>query len=169
MKQARKPSQVQSKIKNQESKITLLGSCGRDWPTKVAQVLHTVSVAEKKPLGLVEIAVLTGHKMSKLHAEWYADPSLTDVISFDLSTAGEIAGQIFVCQEVARQEARKRGHAVQEELLLYVLHGLLHLCGYDDTTPAAYRRMHRREDELLAQMALKVRFFEDKTEQFCRK
>ncbi len=39
-------------------------------------------------------------------------------------------------------------------MLLYAVHGLLHLCGYDDRTPAGFRRMHRKEDDLLARLGV---------------
>lgn len=52
------------------------------------------------------------------------------------------------------QDRELRSDASRAELALYVAHGCLHLAGYDDHTPAAFRRMHAREDQLLAQLGL---------------
>jgi probable rRNA maturation factor len=54
-----------------------------------------------------------------------------------------------LCADESRRRAEECGHGVREELLLYAVHSLLHVQGYDDITPAKARRMHRREDELL--------------------
>ena len=55
---------------------------------------------------------------------------------------------------VARRQATQRGHDVRLELLLYALHGLLHLLGEDDRTDADFRRMHEKENELLRALGL---------------
>lgn len=88
--------------------------------------------------------------MARLHADHSGDPTPTDVLTFDLgcdSRRGHIDGEIIVCADVAYAAARRRGALA--ELVLYVVHGVLHLAGHDDHADAAYRRMHRREDEIL--------------------
>ena len=54
----------------------------------------------------------------------------------------------------AQAAAQRLNLKVADELLLYALHGILHLCGYDDRTPADYRRMHRLEDRILTQLGI---------------
>ena len=56
--------------------------------------------------------------------------------------------------EVAQAQARERGHDVQTELALYAIHGLLHLCGYDDKKPEAAAAMRRRERHYLGELGL---------------
>jgi probable rRNA maturation factor len=56
--------------------------------------------------------------------------------------------------EVARAQAAARGHDVQAELALYVIHGLLHLCGHDDKTADAAAEMRRRERHYLKGLGL---------------
>lgn len=79
----------------------------------------------------------------------------TDVLAFDLGCArrqGWLDGEIVLCADIARREAARRGGALaaaRAELALYLVHGLLHLAGYDDHTPRGFQRMHQREDELL--------------------
>jgi probable rRNA maturation factor len=73
------------------------------------------------------------------------------VRSFDLTGPGDagLVAQIIVCADVAVRESRRGGHSAQRELLLYAVHGLLHLTGYDDTTPPKAARMRARQEELL--------------------
>lgn len=80
----------------------------------------------------------------------------TDVLSFPLSDpkAKKLAGELVIGAEVARAQAAERGHDVQVELALYVIHGLLHLCGYDDGSDAGAKEMRERERHYLAELGL---------------
>ena len=86
--------------------------------------------------------------------------SATDVLAFDLGTDRRrryIEGEVVVCTDVARRRAAFRNRSLQAaraELALYLVHGILHLAGYDDRTRAGFRRMHAREDLLLCQLGL---------------
>ena len=70
------------------------------------------------------------------------DPTETDVITFPY-------GEILVCPAVAHDRARQLKLKPDHELLLYALHGLLHLAGYDDTKPKLAREMHTAQGKLL--------------------
>ena len=80
--------------------------------------------------------------MIRVHGDFFGDPTETDVITFPY-------GEILVCPAVARERATEFGHDVEHEILLYALHGLLHLAGYDDTTPTLARAMTRAQSRLL--------------------
>ena len=75
----------------------------------------------------------------------------TDIITFDYTDPGQqqLLGELLVCPAVAIQQARDYGTTWEEEVLRYLLHGILHLRGYDDRTPATRRVMKREEDRLL--------------------
>jgi len=91
-------------------------------------------------------------EMRRQNARWKRDTRCTDVLSFDLRSRrrrGEVDGQLILCEAVARREARARGHDWRAELVLYAVHGCLHLCGHDDRRPADAARMHRLEDRIL--------------------
>jgi probable rRNA maturation factor len=95
--------------------------------------------------------------MSRLHKEYLDDPSPTDVLTFELdhSPAGKpLAGEIVICSTIARARAKSLGHPVCHELLLYAIHGLLHLCGFDDRTAGAFAAMHAKEDEILTRLGI---------------
>ena len=88
--------------------------------------------------------------MGALHAAFLDDPSPTDVITFDGDPLLGSAGEICVCADVAHAYAAKHSQDFATELTLYVVHGYLHLAGYDDTTVAAQRKMRQGEKSALA-------------------
>jgi len=108
----------------------------------------------------LSVVVVDDDRMATLHARYSGETGTTDVLTFDLRDepfdgspeAGltpPVEGELVLCLDEARRRAAERGHPVDKELLLYAVHGLLHLVGYDDHDPEDRRRMHAREDELL--------------------
>ena len=81
--------------------------------------------------------------MRRMNREYLGHDHVTDVITFD-------HGEIIVCPSVAARNAGIYGNTVGKELSLYVVHGILHLAGYDDHTPRDIQRMREKEQELLA-------------------
>ena len=105
--------------------------------------------------GEVRVRLLDDSAMSSAHAQHLGDPTVTDVITFDL-TAGAAAASgapldvdLMVCIDEARRQAMARGLVLEHELLLYIVHGVLHCLGYDDSNELEAARMHAREDEIL--------------------
>jgi probable rRNA maturation factor len=99
----------------------------------------------------VTIAVANDKMIQALHRKFFGLAKTTDVISFDLSESLEKSKffDIIINVQQARRQADKRGHTVQAETALYLVHGLLHQFGFDDATEAQAWRMHQREDEIL--------------------
>jgi probable rRNA maturation factor len=104
-------------------------------------------------IGLAFVDNPTIHALNKRYLD-HDEP--TDVLSFPLgaSGGGRLAGEVVIGVEVAQAEAARRGHDVQAELALYVIHGLLHLCGYDDREPADAAIMRARERQYLRVLGL---------------
>ena len=78
----------------------------------------------------------------------------TDVITFDYSehatrNTQHLHGEVFICVAVAVTQAREFDTTWQSEVARYVIHALLHLCGYDDLNPKARREMKRHENRLV--------------------
>lgn len=95
--------------------------------------------------------------MAVLNKQFLHQSGPTDVLSFELDhdSRGRVTcGEIIICHAIARQQARALGHPIAHELLLYALHGLLHLCGFDDRTDPAFTAMHAKEDEILARLGV---------------
>ncbi|MGA2584837.1 MAG: rRNA maturation RNase YbeY [Tepidisphaeraceae bacterium] len=108
-------------------------------------------------LSHLSIALVGSARMRRLHKVFLADGTLTDVLTFPLefdARGQTLGGEIVICPAVALQQARHRRTPVRNELLLYALHGMLHLCGFDDKTLAGFEKMHVKEDEILTQLGV---------------
>jgi probable rRNA maturation factor len=90
----------------------------------------------------VEASIVSPKTMSRVHVDFMGIEGPTDVITFPY-------GEILVCAEIARENAPHYGHTLDDELALYIIHGLLHLNGFDDLSAAPARRMHARQAKIL--------------------
>lgn len=106
--------------------------------------------------GTINLLIVNDERMAELHMTFSGVEGTTDVLTFDLrdDPAAAVEGDLVICLDTARREAQARGHDTRLEALLYALHGVLHLLGYDDHAPAARAKMHRAEDHLLGQVGL---------------
>ncbi len=101
------------------------------------------------PAGELSIVFLTDDALARLHADFLGDPSPTDVITFEGDAGAGLAGEICVSVDTAAAYARAHHGDFSNELALYVVHGWLHLAGYDDLQPAKKRAMRRAEARAL--------------------
>ncbi len=106
--------------------------------------------------GFWTVRLLASADMADLHLRMLNIPGPTDVLTFDYcggeAACGRIELDTAVCLDVAQREAAERGHWVGHELLLYMVHSLLHVRGYNDMDVPQARCMHRREDEILTEL-----------------
>jgi probable rRNA maturation factor len=124
---------------------------------QVLQVIRRVIKEEGRSAKSLSIVLTDNRHMRDLNREYLGHDTLTDVISFpleDLDWPGGSAncglnGEIIASAELAAQQAQATNTDPRGELMLYIVHGLLHLMGYDDRNPDVARRMHAREDALL--------------------
>ncbi len=93
----------------------------------------------------LEISLLSDAAMSEVHAEFFQDPSPTDVITFP-------HGEILLGVETIAENARRFSEDYARELRRCLLHGVLHLHGYEDGTRALRRAMFARQERLLQQL-----------------
>lgn len=110
-----------------------------------------------RPELAASIVFVTDRALARMHARHLGDASFTDVITFDLSD--EVGGpllELYASAERARSVARRRSVASRRELLLYVVHGVLHLCGFDDHSRADRARMRRAETAVLSRLGFAV-------------
>ena len=109
------------------------------------RIVRRALAAEGVDRAEISILVVDDRRISRLHGEWFGDPSPTDVITFPLSAPGPgaLEGDIVVSAETARRRGREFGWTPTEELAYYVIHGLLHLTGHDDTSPGTRRARER--------------------------
>ena len=89
-------------------------------------------------------------EMARINQQFLQHEGSTDVITFDHgSSAGQLHGEIFICIADAVKQAREFKTTWQSELVRYVIHGLLHLRGFDDLRPDKRREMKREENRLV--------------------
>ena len=133
--------------------IALANSSGRRVEmARLTGLLQRAAKAQGINGGLWQISLVNDRAMAALHQRTMDLPTTTDVLTFDLRDRGDqgpLDLDTVICADVARRQAAERGHALLHEILLYAVHSLLHVCGYDDLAPAAAAKMHAREDELL--------------------
>ncbi len=117
---------------------------------------RAVLEGEGEPDHEISLAFVDNATIHRLNQQFLQHDEPTDVLSFPLSEPGarRLAGELVIGAEVALAQAQERGHDVQAELALYVIHGLLHLCGHDDTTAEAAARMRQRERHYLGELGL---------------
>ncbi|CAM3079729.1 rRNA maturation RNase YbeY [Rariglobus hedericola] len=97
------------------------------------------------PDGELSLAFLTDAKLAKLHDDFLDDPTTTDVITFEGEPGFGVAGEICVSADTAGTYSKTNDRDFSEELTLYIVHGWLHLAGYDDLEPAKKRKMRAAE------------------------
>lgn len=101
------------------------------------------AVTESPLVGLkhIEVSVVSGPELSEVHGKFLDDPTATDVITFD-------HGEIIVSADMAKEKASGFGHSTEVELLLYVIHGLLHLGGYNDKSDREFEEMSAIQERI---------------------
>ena len=93
----------------------------------------------------VSVVFISDRRMSELHRRFMQIAGPTDVITFQ-------HGEIFISVETAQRQARAHATSFAYELRLYLVHGLLHLHGFDDLEEEAGQRMRRCQDAILAKL-----------------
>ena len=134
-----------------------IGNTQKDFPIKKRLICQLVrSVLEFLEVECKEISIyfVTRKKISALHERFFQDPSPTDCISFPLDD--EHLGEVFVCPSVAIAYAKEKRLDPFEETILYIVHGILHLIGYDDLTPADKKIMRRMEKKCMERIRSKL-------------
>jgi probable rRNA maturation factor len=112
----------------------------------IQAIVRDAGIAEAK----IGIALVDDPTIAKLHQQFLDDPEPTDVLSFVLDRSGQsLEGEVVASADTARACAPKYKSTPEDELLLYVIHGTLHLVGYDDVTPRQRAVMRKKETEYL--------------------
>lgn len=106
----------------------------------------------------ISLAVVEDVAMARLNWKYLRHRGPTDVLSFVLDESeSALDGEVVVCAETAIRTAPKYGWSAHDELLLYVIHGTLHLVGHDDATDALRATMQRQEAALLQKLGIDLR------------
>jgi probable rRNA maturation factor len=110
-------------------------------------VQHSLQLQQRqrtdlRKLSEVFIWLISDRRMALLHRKFLGKSGPTDVLTFQ-------HGEIFISVETARRHARAFGNSVLRELKLYIVHGLLHLHGFEDQTPSEAHKMKAAQERIL--------------------
>lgn len=139
-------------IYNRQSSLKI---CAR----QAKKIIKAVLEKEGQPCDEVSVHFVDIPTICQLHEQFFQDPSPTDCISLPLDQEEEILyrvlGEIFVCPAIAVEYATRHEKDPYQETTLYIVHGLLHLMGYDDLTEKERRQMRRAEKRHLQNLQQK--------------
>jgi probable rRNA maturation factor len=114
----------------------------------VKAVRCCAQLRKRRPTDLTKLReifvwLISDSRMARLHRQFVGETRSTDVLTFQ-------HGEIFISVETANRQARVFGNSLMRELQLYIVHGLLHLHGFDDRTQAEARKMNRTQEKILS-------------------
>jgi probable rRNA maturation factor len=123
---------------------------------RVKDAARTVLEGEGVKAAKVTIALVNNEHIHRLNKQFLSHDEPTDVLSFPYSEPGAktLEGEVVIGYDIAKEYANDRGHEWYVELLLYVIHGCLHLAGQDDSNARGEKRMRDKEREYLAKLGL---------------
>ncbi len=142
-----------------EVSVWELANCQQTVPVRLEllqdMIPQAISAVERRPPGAlapaweslrtVEVSIVSDPALASLHEAYLDDPSITDVITFPY-------GEILVSADTALREALARDIPLEREILLYIIHGLLHLRGYDDIREEERELMHQMQSTILDEL-----------------
>ena len=124
---------------------------------RLVSLVRTAAAEEGvDPRAEITVLLVERPAMASLKEKWLGEPGPTDVLAFPMDDQipdeePYILGDIVICPDVAREQAAESGGRVNDEVDLLLVHGFLHLMGYDHVKPADARTMRHREKKILAE------------------
>jgi len=128
-------------------------------PSRLMREIIRSALAEHGMIGSLDVAVVDDREIMELNKRFLQRDTPTDVLAFPYARQkGYIEGEIVLNAQQAVREAAGRPHGKDDEMLLYVLHGLLHLLGYDDASEKDRIAMRREEKRILDAAGRRVEY-----------
>ena len=122
--------------------------------TLVRQLVDQVMRSRDLEMHRLEIILTDTEHVHRLNLSWKNADYNTDVLTFSLGSETVIDAEIYVNLDFAEQYCQDYGATFTEEASRYVIHGLLHVLGFDDPTPKERENMRKKEDEVLRRVGL---------------
>ena len=132
-------------VKNLQKKIPLR-------PDQIKTVLTNILKHLRIPTASLTVIFISRQKIQALNKQYLHRSYATDVLAFDLSSQKKknvISGDIFISTDAVLQNARVFKNNSKQELVLYMVHGILHLLGYDDHSPSDIKKIRAKEREVM--------------------
>ena len=129
-------------------------------PVRISVVsanVHKAVKALKFAPPFLSVAFVGEQRMRRLNRAYLGHDYVTDVLTFGKRQGDGLRRppdtspfcEIVVCPAAAKRNAKQYGNSVEREMMLYVVHGILHLCGYDDHSSADIKRMRQKEQQIM--------------------
>lgn len=112
-------------------------------------LLESIIIKEFKPTTSISVALVSKNEIKRLNKVYRRQDKITDVLSFNLDSE-QLLGEIVICLDRAKQQAREKKQTLKSELQLLTVHGILHLLGYDhEKNIRAEKKQQQKEREIL--------------------
>ena len=111
--------------------------------------LKTVAESEVRKLGDINVIFCSDNYILDVNMKYLGHDYFTDIITFDYCEGNKLVGDLFISIDSVRKNARDYGVEFEEELNRVMVHGILHLIGYDDHTEEQVKEMRGKEDYYL--------------------
>ena len=118
--------------------------------TKIKKWLKLVAESEVFSLGAVSVIFCSDNYILDINQRFLQHDYFTDIITFDYSEGEKISGDLFISVDSVRENSIEFGTEFEEELHRVIVHGILHLIGYDDHTDEDIRTMRSKENYYLS-------------------
>lgn len=131
----------------------------------VEELCRICGLLESNPFFRLAINFVDTATICQLNKDFVGHEGSTDVISFNYSTDkdssnDDIDGELFICTDTAESAAKRLNRKFSEEIALYIVHGILHISGEDDSTVSERRRMRCLERKIIAKLVKSFNFSE---------
>ena len=136
--------------------LQLFNTSGLDLPFKESEaafLLDTITSHQQVQFTFVEVVFVDELEIVRINKEFLERDYITDIISFrydEDDSNKEIEGTLYCCAPRISEQASEFNQPAEREFLRIIIHGLLHLCGYEDGTPDEKKEMTRLEDHFLS-------------------
>jgi rRNA maturation RNase YbeY len=112
--------------------------------------LKLVAESEIRRIGDISIIFCSDNYILNVNQEYLQHDYFTDIITFDYCEGDRLSGDLFISVDTVKENALEYGTEFQEELHRVIVHGILHLIGYDDHTPEDIEVMRKKENYYLS-------------------
>jgi probable rRNA maturation factor len=113
---------------------------------KIQRIVREVIVKEKKISGDLRFIITDDESLKKINVEFLEHDYYTDVITFNYNEGDVINGEVYISLDRVRENAQNYNVSLKSELSRVLVHGVLHLVGYDDKTAKGRKEMRGLED-----------------------
>ena len=114
---------------------------------EISSWIKQVVAQYQKRVGEIVCVFCSDAEILRINNQYLGHDYYTDIITFDYSENGILSGDLFISLETVKSNSEKYETCYEEELCRVMIHGILHLCGFNDKTPEDEKRIREKEDD----------------------